>query len=357
MQITHEQTNRPAYFKQHFLGRVCSVLALQLLLSSSMLFADTSMLDECFLEKLALVPPETSVLAIKEMCDRTKHVNPEQHDNNAREISLVSDRLGTELQTADNPFSILPHKPNYVLPLTFTTTSNGAPFERDGAELDKVEIEFQLSLKFPIANNLIFDGSRLFVAYTGLSFWQAYNQEFSSPFRETNHEPEVFFIIPQHWELFDWKSKLIALGVNHQSNGQTGRLSRSWNRVYANFIFEREGLVVSLRPWLRIPENEKKNIEDSKGDDNPDIEDFMGNGELTLLYKQRKHTFGIMLRNNFKRTQYGAVEVSWSFPLKKEYWGGFKGYVKYFNGYGESLIDYNSRVNRIGVGIAINDWL
>lgn len=61
----------------------------------------------------------------------------------------------------------------------------------------------------------------------------------------------------------------------------------------------------------------------------------------------------VMLRNNFYNPNYGALEFNWSFPMSR----GVKWFVHYFNGYGESLIDYNARVNRLGFGIAFTDWL
>jgi len=48
----------------------------------------------------------------------------------------------------------------------------------------------------------------------------------------------------------------------------TQALSRSWNRVYANVVFEYENLYLSLKPWYRIPERAKSSPLEPGGDDN-----------------------------------------------------------------------------------------
>ena len=60
-----------------------------------------------------------------------------------------------------------------------------------------------------------------------------------------------------------------------------------------------------------------------------------------------------MLRNNLRSENKGAIELGWSFPISSR----VKAYVKYFNGYGESLIEYNNAIESFGIGVLISDWL
>ena len=258
--------------------------------------------------------------------------------------SVVDQRLSNEKLAARLPFSIIPHKRNYLLPVTYNTHVNSQPFEADDDDMDRFEVKFQFSFKVPVWQDVI-GSADLWAAYTNLSFWQAYNKPFSSPFRETNHEPEIFLTIENDTQLFGLTNSLILVGLNHQSNGQGGTLSRSWNRAYVDFIFDRDDFVMSLRSWYRFEE-------DSEEDDNPDIDRYLGYGELRMGYKWRDNVFSVLLRNNLRCSDNkGAVQVDWTFPLSSQ----LKGYVQYFNGYGESLIDYNASSNRIGLGIVLTD--
>lgn len=265
----------------------------------------------------------------------------------------LKQRLDSEQQTRFRPFSLTAHKRNYLLPVTYRSTTNGAPFEVDNEEIDHVEVKFQFSFKFPIWNNLI-GNADLWGAYTNLSFWQAYNAKHSSPFRETNHEPELFLEFIGTRSFLGFSNTSNRFGIVHQSNGQHGLRSRSWNRIYLDISFERDNLVLNLKPWFRIPESDKQSINDPDGDDNPNIEKYLGYGEISADYKWGNQLVSVMLRNNLRaRHNKGAIQIDWTFPLTRR----LKGYIQYFNGYGESLIDYNASVNRLGLGIALTDSL
>lgn len=244
-------------------------------------------------------------------------------------------------------FVVRPYRPNYILPFAYNNSPNmDANLERDpDSKPQHTEAKFQVSFKVKIWEDILGHDVDLWFAYSQLAFWQVYNTGFSSPFRETNYEPELLLNFRTDYNLFGLKGKLINIGLNHQSNGRGEPLSRSWNRAVANFGFERDQFNLYLKTWYRIPEKEKD-------DDNPDIDKYLGYGELWGYYFWKHHRFAVMVRNNLRSDNKGAVQLEWAFPLIER----VSAYLQYFNGYGESLIDYNKSVNRFSIGFMLTDW-
>lgn len=270
-----------------------------------------------------------------------------------RNESAYLKRRELEHATDHNPFAITPHKPNYMLPATYNFTPGKFSVGGKPAELENEEMKFQISFKILIARNLFEDNVSLHFGYTNNSFWQAYNSEISAPFRDTNHEPELMLTYYNPVYLGPIKVHSGTLGFSHQSNGNSAELSRSWNRLYLQFIAEYDHWYFMFKPWYRLPEQEKRSINDIKGDDNPDILDFMGHFELRAITFFEKHSFDIMLRNNLRSDNKGAFEFGWTFPISQR----LRGYTQIFTGYGESMLDYNESTTRIGFGIMMTNWL
>lgn len=212
--------------------------------------------------------------------------------------------------------------------------------------LQKAEMKFQFSFKVPIGHHFLFSDDQIYFAYTQRSLWQAYNSNISSPFRETNYEPELLRSIPLSEPLFNGRLSHIVFGLNHQSNGRSGTLSRSWNRLTFDTTWADQDWAIALRLWYRLKES-------ADNDDNPDIEDYLGHGELRIGYQLDELRFTGVFHNNLQtHDNRTSVDLSFSKPLNKK----LRGFVQYVNGYGETLIDYNYRTRRIGFGIVLSDW-
>jgi len=276
-------------------------------------------------------------------------------------IDLRSQNVKEELDKIVNKdFGIMPYHANYILPISYSTKKYNKHYsnvQNPNETYDSnVESEFQLSIQKNLSYNLFGFNEYITLAYTQHVWWQLYTD--SAPFRETNYTPEIFVTVPTSYE-FDKLSNLKALrfGYRHQSNGQGGYRSRSWDRLFLASFWQWDNLFLKLEGWYRIPESNKgeefydgSNI-NAKGDDNPNIEDYLGYGDIHIKYLYGSHQFGLMLRNNLKfDNNRGAVELDWSAPLgdtKNTYW-----YLKAFNGYGESLIDYDKNTTKISFGFS-----
>ncbi len=277
-------------------------------------------------------------------------------------LEELPQRARQERLTQNNEFILTPHKPTYILPFTVMSEPNQEPFSLARVYevndwVNAKEAKFQISVKVPLTfKPMLTDNDVIYVGFTLKSFWQVYNDEVSAPFRETNYQPEIFYQTPLPWRPWDG-NVFFNLGMEHESNGRTQYLSRSWNRAYVKFAYLQPNWALSLRPWYRLPEDAKPDDGDpstppaADGDDNPDIEDFLGHHELQGVYKFGSIAVAATTRHNFA-TGKGSAELGLSFPL----YGKLKGYLQYFNGYGESLIDYNESIERIGIGILVTEW-
>ncbi len=324
-------------------------LSVLLLLLAPWLAQADDAFQRCMQRALATASDQATVGELRAACRRP---SPRNEGASNADGGLIGHRLHAEQRVAEARFGLLPHNTNYLLFAAYNSSPQRSEAFRDfiGDEdytFQHVEAKFQLSVKMPLAYNLFGTRSGLYLGYTNRSFWQAYNRALSSPFRETNHEPELWLSFYHDWSLFGFRNSVDSIGVSHQSNGRSGVLSRSWNRIYARFLFEKGNLALEFKPWWRIPESDDS-------DDNPDIDDYLGYFELGAVYKDGDNTFSLRARNNLRsRDNRGALQLDWSFPLTRY----LRGYVQWFNGYGESLIDYNHNVNSFGIGIQMTDWL
>lgn len=307
-------------------------------------------LTECMREMMQFADDTTTIGELRSRCQM--RMIYETSATEETQTPVLTKRVKKAKENVLQPFTLMSHKPNFILFAAHNLNGYNPEFYRQAegdpsVELDDTEVQFQISIKMPLAVDLwnIFD---IYAAYTNHSFWQLYDSD-SSPFRETNHEPEVWVEFQPKWKLLGLTNRVNAFGIVHQSNGRGNVRSRSWNRLYANFEFERGPLALGFKPWYRLQE-------DSADDDNPDITDYLGHFEMRAAYKWKEHVFSVMSRNNLESGfSKGALEGSWSFPLGS--YPYLKGYVQCFTGYGESLIDYNHYVNKIGAGLTLTDWL
>ena len=227
------------------------------------------------------------------------------------------------------------HKEMYVLPFTWSDEYNGS----------QTEVVFQLSAKHDLF------GTRFYLAYSQISYWQAYDEKNSSPFRDTNYNPEILYRFRES----PLGSGFFAAdaGFEHESNGQPAPQSRSWNLLYLSPFFRTDEWFFYVKARYRIPEDDKETPDSPLGDDNPDITDYLGYSDIHVARLfGNGHQLRFLMRG-YLGTDKGLLVLTYSLPLPRTGGESFA-CLRLSNGYGESLLDYNRSITRIGIGIMFN---
>jgi outer membrane phospholipase A len=242
-----------------------------------------------------------------------------------------SDRDAARFVTAFSPY-----EPNYV-----AAGWNGP-----------TNVKFQVSLKFRLFNPDTQTPflEKLYIAYSQTSIWQV--GESSAPFYDSSYRPSIFFLDEDvsQWPFRNTSRLGFQTGFEHESNGKDGDASRSINTAFIRPIITfpfAQGKFITLAPKIYAY---------LEKEDNPDIAYYRGYSDVLI---KAGSIDGIQLASTLRKGTGAApysVELDLSIPLKTPVLGNLGGYLhlQYFDGYGESLLDYNKKLRsqfRIGLMI------
>ncbi|MBL8267104.1 phospholipase A [Steroidobacter sp.] len=217
--------------------------------------------------------------------------------------------------------------------------------------------KFQISLRYqlfdgrgPLARRLPWIDD-LYLSYSQTSLWDL--GDLSKPFKDSSYRPRLFFSNYDLARFFDGQLRVgVETGFGHESNGKEGDDSRSFNMFYARptlTLGDPSGLRFFAAPLIH------NYIAD---DENPDLKDYRGYVDWVLgIGAKGGLDFWTTIRKG-ERSDYGSVELNVSYPLSKLSGGDLTGWLtlQYFNGYGESLLDYNRKLDsqwRLGIAVAL----
>lgn len=224
------------------------------------------------------------------------------------------------------------------------------------------QVKFQVSLKYQIftpgggLDRAIPPLSGFHIAYTQQSFWDI--GEASGPFFDSSYKPELLWLYeqPDARSLAGMSRFDLLVGLQHESNGQSGADSRSVNIAYIQPVLtfgggrggvEPDHLFIAIAPrvWGYL----------YRLDENPDIDQFRGYGDLRVIVGWRD---GLQLSTNYRPGadwDTAALELNLSYPLRRFTGGSVDMYLyaQYFTGYGESLLEYDERGDSFRIGLAL----
>jgi outer membrane phospholipase A len=210
---------------------------------------------------------------------------------------------------------------------------------------------FQLSFKYRLFDNDAGFGrdqpwlTGFYFAYTQTSLWDLEGE--SKPFFDTSYRPSLFW----RWLSTDDRAWVdgVRVGLEHESNGQAGIESRSLNTLFIRP--EWRWKTASLGNYEFTP---KAYVYVDKSD-NPDIQEYRGYVDWRARWDSGDNWI-VTLLGRVGTAHKGSIQLDLARRARDLKMGSVSGYfyAQYFNGYGESLRDYDQRhTAQLRFGVAI----
>lgn len=198
---------------------------------------------------------------------------------------------------------------------------------------------FQLSVRQRITKSKLPFNTFAYITYTQKSFWNVYAK--SCPFRDNNYNPGIGlgkYIIKDN----KLKGTFFAQ-IEHESNGKDSLESRSWNYLsFAIKYFYNPRLALGAEIWIPYVD----------GENNKDLLDYRGLGVFSINYISPKHKWWFAAELN-PRKGFGNVNTTLTVAFQVSKNHNQYLYARFYNGKGDSLIDYNKYEMNIRFGFCI----
>lgn len=202
------------------------------------------------------------------------------------------------------------------------------------------DVKFQISIAQKLTRSVLPWHTYIFLMYTQKTFWNVFEK--SLPMHDLNFNPGIGWSKP-FFNKDRYVGKLTLL-LEHESNGRDSIQSRSWNRISI-------GGSVLIDPWIMV--YGKVWIPIIDGQNNRDILNYCGIYQtgVEIATQDRKFIWDITFvkRKGWNLNFNTIFEFSWRFHKKSNQYF----FLQYYNGYGESLLDYNQFHSRLRAGIVI----
>jgi phospholipase A1 len=300
-------------------------------------FANPSRITTCLQEQV--LKPENDTLRVGDLRALCTAI---LQDNKDDMLIVDSTALATNSgqESVDNsPRNTFfePYKNNYISFGSMEYGDKSTPFSGDS-----LDIKFELGMKFRLFPQIEgLEGlAPIKFGYSQRSWWDI--SEASAPFKEHNYNPEVFWDFTENLakpsstprlHIFD------TIGFEHQSNGRDSLESRSWDRVYASRRLRfSEAWSWTFKYWQAM----------NLGDYNKDIEDYLGNAELTTHFDLNNWIQMNLKTLLGRKSDKLSYQLDLIVPMSR--WINSRFYISYYSGYGEALISYDKKSTSLRAG-------